>query len=143
MEKHPELIRIEFKNFVPKEVIIDYFDGLYWNDNLYVCLLDLEGDVPRLYLEKTKKNGKIVRVFNKLTEANAYAAMVAESEKVESIFIKKWEIKFLDLIEYLNEVSKKYKDKEKNGLKIVASGIHDQKLIELDILWTDVNTFIN
>lgn len=143
MENSQKLTRFEFKNYVPKEMIMSYFDSLYWNDNLYLCLIDLENDSPRMYLESTKSKDQIIRVFNSLADVAIYSSMVCEKEKISPESVKKWEIKFHDLLQYLNRISKKYKKQNKKALKVIASGIYDEKLVELDVLWTDIDKFIN
>lgn len=138
-----QVIKIEFKNFVPDKLVEDYFDAMYWDENFYVCLVDMPEDSPRMYLEKTKNSESIIRVFHKLEQAKIYGNMVSQKEEIPPEFVKRWEIKFYELIEYLNKTSKKFKEQGKSELKIVSSGIHDEKFVELDILWTDIEKYIN
>lgn len=142
-ENSAKLIRIEFKNFVPKDLYYAYMDTLYWNDNLYICLINLEDETPKMYLETTKSSEKIIRVFTSTEDISTYASLVCEQEKITMDFVKKWELKFHDLIEYLNKISKKYKKDEKISLKIVGSGFYDEKIIELGVLWSNMDEFIN
>jgi hypothetical protein len=143
MENSQKLLRFSLKDTAPSEALVEYFDNLYWNSSLYMCLVNNKDNSPGLYLEKTKNYEKIIRVFTGVEEASIYAEIVAEKESLPLESVKKWEIKFYDLIEYLNKVSKKYKENNKTVIKVVASGVYEEKLVELDVLWTDIEKFIN
>jgi hypothetical protein len=138
-----QVVRVNFKDFVPEFMIEENFDAMYWNQKFYLCLIETHKNAPRMYLEKSKTEQNIIRAFYDEESADIYCQMVSSKEKIGNGMVKKWEIKFVELIEYIKKVSNKYKEDKKGPIKLVSSGFYDGKVVELDVMWTDNQNFIN
>lgn len=138
-----QVVRVDFKEHVPDYLIEDNFDAMYWNQKFYLCLIEVPGGSPRMYLEKTKTEQSIIRAFHDEEAADYYCQIVGAKENIGEGVVKKWEIKFLELIEYIQKVGNKYKEEKKGPIKVVSSGFYDGKVVELDVMWTNNQNFIN
>lgn len=131
---------ITFKDFIPNELYKRYFDVIKNNGTVYVCLIQNEAQMNVVYLEpSSRKNDRIegiLRVFFEQEQVKRYNKQVAIAEGVSPDLIRRLEMKFSELIEYISSLDARYKKAGRKGIRAVASSIHSEKMVVLDIVWT-------
>jgi hypothetical protein len=136
------LSEFEFKDFIPPVLYTRYFDSITGDKNVYICIIQNESQVGAVYLEKTlKEEGRedvegAIRVFFNPEDLTRYGKHVAYAEEVPFEFVRRWEMKFSAFIDYVSQMDAKYKETGRLGVRAIASAIHDEKFVELDVLWT-------
>jgi hypothetical protein len=135
-----QLDKFEFKDFIPIELYKKYFDVMIADEIVYICIIQNESQVGSIYLERPKENADsvegIIRVFFTLPDLHRYAKSVSSVEQVPFELVRRWEMKFSGLVDYVTKMDSNYKQSGKLGVRAVASAIHAEKFIDLDILWT-------
>jgi hypothetical protein len=142
MEKSQTLSQniFDFKNFVPVELYKKYFDVILSDENVYICIVQNEDQIGAIYLErpkdKTDKVDGVVRMFFQLDDLRKYGKSVASSEEIPYESVRRWEMNFNKLIDHISKMDSKYKAMGKKGVRLVASAVHEEKFLDIDIVWT-------
>jgi len=84
----------------------------------------------------------VIRVFFSSEDLARYGKHVAYAEAVPFEYVRRWEMKFSAFIDYVSKMDSTYKQQGKLGVRAIASAIHDEKFVELDVLWTADRAFM-
>jgi hypothetical protein len=136
----------EFKDFVPKVLYQKYFDVMANNDTVYVCLIQNENQIGSIYLESPRENAEdvegVIRVFFDIDSLRKYGRSVSLIEGIPFEFVRRWEMSFSNLVDYVSKMDARYKQAERKGVRAIASSYHGDKFVDLDILWTAERKFM-
>jgi len=142
-----QLYNFEFKDFVPKVLYEKYFDVMTKNDTVYVCLIQNENQVGSVYLESPKEGGEdiegVIRVFFDIDSLRKYGRSVSLTEGIPFDFVRRWEMTFGQFVDYVSKMDARYKQSDRKGVRAVASAVHAEKFVDLDILWTAERNFMS
>jgi hypothetical protein len=134
------MYNFEFKDFVPPALYSKYFDVMVANETVYVCLVQHEDQVGSVYIEspKDKIDGieGVVRVFFDIDSLRKYGRSVSLAEGIPFEFVRRWEMSFSSFVDYVAKLDVRYKNAGRGGIRAVASAVHAEKFLDLDILWT-------
>lgn len=132
--------KFEFKDFIPVELYKKYFDVMIADENVYICIIQNEAQVGAVYLERPREKAEtvegVIRVFFNLDDLRRYAKSVSAVEQVPIDLVRRWEMKFSSLVEYVVKMDSRYKESGRMGIRAVGSAIHAEKFMDLDVLWT-------
>ncbi len=132
----------EFIDFVPPELYRAYFEEIVAkNGMVYVTIITNENQLNTIYLERPReKDGDsidgFVRVFFDLNHLKHYGSQIAVKEQIHPDLVKRWELPFQELIEYVKTMDERRKANNKPGVMAVAYSIHGNKFVEIDTVWT-------
>jgi hypothetical protein len=125
------------------EVCKEYFDHLSSQLPVYVCVIGLPGDTPKMYIEKTgiKTISGVVRVFWRPEDMNIYLDMIVIGEGMDPSEVRFWETNVDNLIVMLKKVDKSKRNKGIKGIRAVTCITRDALeytgLLDVDIFWTN------
>lgn len=129
----------EFKDYVPREIYIKYFDTMKSDGAVYVCLITNEDQVGAIYLERPMDAPEVdgvVRVFFNPSDLKKYTHSVAAVESIPVDMVKKWEMKFSSLIDYMAKLDTRNKTEGSLGVRAIASAVYADKFLDIDTMWT-------
>jgi len=134
----------EFKTFIPSLLYTRYFETCVADAPVYICVVNNDSQIGQVYLEKPPEANYVgaqplegqIRVFFTAEDHRRYAKSVSLAEGIPFEFIRRWEMKFSVFVDYISQMDAAYKELGKPGVRAVASAIHDEKFVDLDILWT-------
>lgn len=130
----------EFIDFIPPELYKQYFDIVTNNGTVCVCVITNENQVNTVYLEAPRKKDKdldgFIRVFFDVSHMKQYGTQVAMKEQIHPDLVKRWELPFNELVEYVKTMDERRRAKGSPGVMAIAYSIHAQKFIEIDTVWT-------
>lgn len=130
----------EFRPFIPPILYTRYFETMVADSSVYICIVNNEDQIGQIFLEKAPDGAEAlegqIRVFFTAEDHRRYAKSVSLAEGIPFEFIRRWEMKFSAFVDYVSQMDSKYKEIGKFGVRAVASAIHDEKFVDLDILWT-------
>lgn len=137
----------EFKDFIPPELYKQYFDIVVANEKVYVVVITNENQVNTVYLEAPRKQDKdldgFIRVFFDVGHMKQYGSQIAMREQIHPDLVKRWELPFNELVEYVKTMDERRRANNKPGVMAIAYSIHAQKFIEIDTVWTsDTNVMV-
>jgi hypothetical protein len=142
MEKHPISSRdaFDFKNFVPYQMVADYFNAITSDSKVYLCIVQNEDQVSAIYLERPEESNPnidgIVRMFFNLEDLKKYGKSVSNTEEISYDLVRRWEMSFTSLIDHLLKLDAKHKSMGKKGIRVVASAVYADKFLDVDTVWT-------
>jgi len=137
---------LTFRDFIPEHVYQSYFNAMTNDDILYLCVVQAENQNASVYLERSNKKDDeidgIIRVFYDKQDLLRYTKQVSLVEGIPPEFVKRWEMKFSALIEYVSTFDQRNRAAGRNGIRTVACSILKEKFVDLDILWTSESKFM-
>jgi hypothetical protein len=140
------LYNFEFKDFVPKALYTTYFDVMTENKTVYLCLIQNENQVGSVYMESPKENGEnvegVIRVFFDIDSLRKYGRSVSLTEGIPFDFVRRWEMSFSACVDYVSKMDARWKKDGRKGVRVIASAVHAEKFVDLDVLWTAENSFM-
>lgn len=136
-----------FKDFIPPELYSKWFDVISKNEKVYVCVIQNDDQINTVYLEHPRERGPhvdgLIRVFFDLPHLKRYGTQVAMSEGIHPDAVRRWELKFTELFEYVQTMDTRRRQAGKLGIMAIASSVHAEKFVELDTIWTsDMNLMV-
>lgn len=138
---------IEFKDYIPEEEIKNYFSIIEKDKDVSVCLLaSADGVGSSVYIETAADNEYVegvIKVFLNATDIRRYGKTVAIDEHVENDKVRKWEMPYSAFLSYIKEINEKRLAKNQKGIKAVATIILNNKLVDIDVIYTPEKNFSN
>lgn len=131
----------EFNEFIPNELYRRYFDVVAKGGKLFVCVIQDEAQANTIYIERSReKDGPgvegIARVFFDLGHMKRYCSQIALIENIHPDMVKRWEVQFDELIEYLRTFDERRRANGRHSIIGVASAFYSEKFVEIDTVWT-------
>jgi hypothetical protein len=131
----------EFKEFIPKELYRRYFDVAAKGGKLFVCVIQDEAQVNTIYLERPRESDGpnvegIARVFFDVGHVKRYCSQIAMVENLHPDTVKRWEVQFDELIEYILTFDERRRAAGRKSIAAIASAFYGEKFVQIDTVWT-------
>ena len=131
---------LEFNEFIPRDLYAKYFDIMAKDGMVYICIIQNDSQVGSVYIENPNRSLKgvegIVRVFFDIPDLRQYGKQVANAEGLSFDMVRRWEMSFTALLDYVAKLDARQKELGNKGIRAVASSIHNESFVDIDVLWT-------
>ena len=129
----PRQSLIEYKT--QDSVYLNYYEGLIFNDSLYVVLVSDDGGRARIVFDKSHyvKNEFISRIFHLRSDAERYFNDVKNNRQAGDRVVL-WETKWEDIVCDYNDIIDTY-GTENQTYKVISTMFIDGFYRDIEVFW--------